>query len=193
MTDVLSELLAHRAVLDDIVEKLVPQIESAAEALVTCLCGGGKILLFGNGGSAGDAQHIAAELVGRYLAPRRPLSAIALTTDSSIITAIANDYSFDIIFERQIEALARPGDLVIGISTSGESLNIVRGIEKARMIGCCTIGLLGRHGGRVASVCDYPLVVPAEHTARIQEMHIIIGHILCQIVDDASRSGRLNK
>ncbi|CAA7621843.1 D-sedoheptulose 7-phosphate isomerase [Magnetospirillum sp. UT-4] len=153
------------------------------EACATALDGGGKVLFFGNGGSAADAQHLAAELVVRYRAERRALAAIALTTDTSILTACANDYSFDHVFARQIEALARPGDVAIGISTSGNSPNVLRALEAARALGCVAAGLSGRDGGAMVGLCDPLVVVPSPVTARIQEMHILIGHALCDLLE----------
>jgi D-sedoheptulose 7-phosphate isomerase len=148
-----------------------------------CIKKGNKILLFGNGGSAADAQHIAAELTGRFLKERRGLAGIALTTDTSAITAIGNDYGFDHIFARQVEALAVPGDLLIGISTSGNSKNVVNALKLGTGIGCTNIGLSGRDGGLMNDLCEINLVVPSDVTARIQEMHILIGHILCAEID----------
>ncbi len=150
------------------------------------LAGGGKILFFGNGGSAADAQHLAAELVVRYRVNRRALAAIALTTDTSILTAAANDLSFDDIFARQIEALARPGDVAIGISTSGRSPNVLKGLAAAQSIGAVAAGLAGRDGGLMAGQCDPLIVVPSEVTARIQEMHILIGHSLCDHLEQSA-------
>jgi D-sedoheptulose 7-phosphate isomerase len=146
---------------------------------------GNKILLCGNGGSAADAQHIAAELTGRYKTERMALPAIALTTDTSALTAIGNDYGYDIIFSRQVEALARPGDMLIGISTSGNSQNVLNAFQSARNIGCATMALSGRDGGRMKSAADFNLIVPSDNTPRIQEMHILIGHIICQAIDDS--------
>jgi D-sedoheptulose 7-phosphate isomerase len=140
---------------------------------------GGKLLFFGNGGSAADAQHIAAELVVRYKTDRRPIAAISLTTDTSTLTACGNDMGFEALFERQIEALGRPGDVAIGISTSGKSPNVLRGLRQARKGGLKTIGLSGGNGGEMATVCDSMITVPSPVTARIQEMHITIGHMLC--------------
>jgi D-sedoheptulose 7-phosphate isomerase len=140
---------------------------------------GGKLLFFGNGGSAADAQHIAAELVIRYGKDRKAIAAIALTTDTSTLTACANDLGFDSLFERQIEALGRPGDVAIGISTSGRSQNVLRGFKQARSGGLKTVGLSGGTGGDMAALCDAFIVVPSPVTARIQEMHITIGHMLC--------------
>ncbi len=148
-------------------------------AAVESIRGGGKILLFGNGGSAADCQHIATELTIRFIADRAPIAAIALTTDSSALTACGNDLGFDEIFARQIEALARPGDLALGISTSGNSENVIRGLKKARELGAVAAGFGGKSGGPMATVADPYLIVPSQTTARIQEMHIILGHVLC--------------
>jgi len=145
---------------------------------------GGKVLFFGNGGSAADAQHLAAELVGRYLKDRRALPAIALTGNSSIVTCIGNDYGFDDIFKRQIEALCEPGDVAFGVSTSGNSRNVIAGLEAARAIGARAIGLTGASGGRMLEACDECLLFPSDDTPRIQEGHTLIGHILCEIVED---------
>jgi D-sedoheptulose 7-phosphate isomerase len=153
--------------------------------MIAALRSGRKILLFGNGGSAADAQHLAAELVNRYRRARPALAALALTTDTSILTAIANDASFEEVFSRQIEALGEPGDVAIAISTSGRSPNVVRAVETARRLGLRTIGLLGRDGGLVAPLVDVPLIVPAEETPRIQEVHITLGHILCDLIESA--------
>jgi D-sedoheptulose 7-phosphate isomerase len=162
----------------------LPLIEKAARTIAECLKRGGKTLFFGNGGSASDSQHLAAELVGRYEKERRGLAAIALTTDTSILTAVANDYQFDRIFERQIEALGRKGDVAVGISTSGGSKNVLLGLKKAKELGLYTIGLAGRTGGELAGSVDLAIVVPALKTARIQECHILIGHIICERVDE---------
>ncbi len=154
-----------------------------ADAVLDCLRNGGKILWMGNGGSAADCQHLAAEFMVRYKAERRPLPSIALTTDSSLLTAHTNDYDFESLFARQIEALARPGDLVVGISTSGNSGNVIQGIEQAASMGVKTASLLGRDGGKLAAMADCSVIVPCDETARIQEVHIFIGHWLCEIVD----------
>jgi len=148
---------------------------------------GRKILICGNGGSAADAQHIAAELTGRYKIERKGLPAIALTTDTSALTAIGNDYGYEHVFSRQVEALARKGDLLIGISTSGNSRNVIYALQKAKEIGCRTIGFSGKGGGKMNDVCDLNIIVPSDDTARIQEMHIMIGHILCQLIDNEYR------
>ena len=158
-------------------------LEIAAKLCIESLQSGGKILIFGNGGSAADAQHIAAELVGRYKAERKGLAAIALTTDTSVLTSIGNDYGYERVFDRQVEALANKGDAVIGISTSGSSANVISALKLANDLGCKTIGLSGRDGGEMNEICDINLVVPAEDTPRIQEMHIVIGHTICHLVD----------
>jgi D-sedoheptulose 7-phosphate isomerase len=145
---------------------------------------GGKLLIMGNGGSAADAQHIAAEFVGRFFKERRALPAIALNTNTSSLTAIANDYSYEDIFSRQVEALAKPGDVVIGISTSGNSKNVVEGIKKADSLGCLTVGLTGRSGGKLKDVAKMVIRVDSDSTPIIQEMHIAIGHMISNIVED---------
>lgn len=164
----------------------------AFAVLVECACrsldAGGKLLLFGNGGSAGDAQHIATELVVRYEGTRRALPAIALTTDTSILTASGNDFGFDAIFARQVDALARPEDLVIGISTSGESANVLQALEMAREKGAVAAGLTGCGGGKMREVADPLVVVPSSRVCRIQEMHILIGHLLCGAIEHHLRS-----
>ena len=145
---------------------------------------GGKLILIGNGGSAADCQHIAAELVGRFKKDRRAMPAIALTVDTSSLTALGNDYGFDAIFERQVEALAQKNDVVVGISTSGNSENIVRALKQANAIGTETIGLVGNNGGRIKEVANLSIVVPSDDTARIQEVHITIGHVICELLEE---------
>ncbi|PZO89593.1 MAG: phosphoheptose isomerase [Sphingomonas sanxanigenens] len=162
-------------------------IDPVAEQLAQALRAGGKFLIMGNGGSAADAQHIAAELVGRYKIERPGLAAIALSTDSSILTAWSNDYSYDTVFSRQVEALARPGDIVWGISTSGNSGNVVRAFEAARAIGATTFGLLGRDGGRLGGLSDISITVPLAATDQIQTAHLLIYHALCAHLDEAFR------
>lgn len=156
-----------------------------AQMMIAALKNGNKVLLFGNGGSAGDAQHIAAELTGRFVKERRGLPGIALTTDSSALTAIGNDYGYDRVFSRQVEALGVKGDVLVGISTSGNSVNVLEALKLGREIGCATLGLSGRDGGKMNDVCDINLVIPSSVTARIQEMHIMVGHILCELIDEA--------
>lgn len=172
----------HQSVIAAL-EPLVPSIVAVAEAMRHCLKSGGKILLMGNGGSAADSQHIAAEIVGRYKKERKGMPAIALTTDTSILTSVGNDYGFDFIFSRQVEALCTPADLVMGFSTSGNSRNVVLAIEKAKEIGAVTVGMTGGTGGKLASLCDHNLIMPSADTPRIQEAHIFIGHSLCDLVE----------
>ena len=160
-------------------------VARAAHIIVATILSGGKILIFGNGGSAADAQHIAAELVNRLNHDRPPIPAIALTTDTSILTSIGNDSSFDQLFERQLRALGRAGDVAIAISTSGNSSNVLRAVAAARELGIVTIGLAGRDGGKLADIVDLALTVEAESTQHIQETHITIGHILCEIIEDS--------
>ena len=160
------------------------QVYSIADLIYESFKKSGKLLLCGNGGSAADAQHIAAELVGRYKEERKGLKAIALTTDTSAITSIANDFGYDYIFSRQIEAIADNGDVVIGISTSGKSKNVISALKMASHLGCKTIGLSGNNGMLMSKICDENLSVPSDNTPRIQEMHIILGHILCLLIDN---------
>jgi D-sedoheptulose 7-phosphate isomerase len=166
-----------------VLQNMVPELLEAAEIIVASIQAGGKLILFGNGGSAGDAQHIAAELVGRFERERRALPAIALTTNSSTLTAIGNDYGYNKVFSRQVEAWAGPGDAVIGITTSGNSPNVLEGIAAAKLKGAKTIGMTGEKGGKLASEVDLCLKVPSSSTARIQESHILIGHLLCLLID----------
>ncbi|MGC2461728.1 MAG: SIS domain-containing protein, partial [Steroidobacteraceae bacterium] len=157
--------------------------ERVAETIVQTLRSGNKLMLCGNGGSAADSLHLAAEFTGRFVKDRKPLAALALSTDSPALTCIANDYTFDEIFSRQVLALGRPGDCLLAISTSGNSRNVIRAVEAARSIGVRTIGLLGREGGLLRGMCDLVIVVPSPTTARIQEAHIFIGHTLCAMVE----------
>lgn len=161
------------------------QVARAAELMIESVRSGGKILTFGNGGSAADAQHIAAELVNRFTYDRPPLAAIALTTDTSILTSIANDSGFDLLFERQVRALGRPGDVALAISTSGNSPNVLRGVIAARQIGMKAIALAGRDGGELAPLADVAIVVGSDSTQHVQETHITIGHILCDLLETA--------
>jgi D-sedoheptulose 7-phosphate isomerase len=165
-------------------KEYAPRIEAVARRMANVLRRGGKLLFFGNGGSAADAQHLAAEFVNRFLRDRGPLAAVALTTDTSALTSIGNDLGFDQVFARQVEALARPGDLVVAISTSGNSPNVLRGVEAARRLGCATVGLTGGSGGLLATAVDEVFVVPSTETPRIQETHITLGHALCAVVDE---------
>ena len=172
----------HQNVMKQL-ESLLPQIDTVGQVMRECLQRGNKILLMGNGGSAADSQHIAAEIVGRYKRERRGLPAIALTTDTSILTAVGNDYGFDYVFSRQVEALCDPQDVVVGISTSGNSGNVVKAIEVAKQIGAITVLFSGGSGGKLADMCDYALVMPSKETARIQEAHLFIAHSVCEIMD----------
>ncbi len=183
-TLITQEFEAHQQSIHAVMKTMHEPLEKAAKLLIQTLQNGNKVLLCGNGGSAADAQHIAAELTGRYKSERRGLPAIALTTDTSALTAISNDYGYERVFARQVEALANKNDLLIGISTSGNSNNILLALQEAKALGCATLGLSGKDGGRMNEICDINLVVPANDTPRIQEMHILFGHILCHVVDD---------
>jgi D-sedoheptulose 7-phosphate isomerase len=176
-----SSIAAKQALLSD--SQIVAILSQAAGLVISSLKNGNKILIFGNGGSAADAQHLAAELVGRFAFDRPALPAIALTVDTSCITAVANDHGFDQVFSRQIEALARPGDVAIGISTSGNSINVIAGIQAAKKIGVHTIGLTGRSGGKLLPIVDLCICAPTGETPRIQECHNLIGHILSELVE----------
>jgi len=183
MEMIASEMKAHQETIERCIEEIQNYIYTACILSMETMKSGNKILVFGNGGSAADAQHIAAELVGRYKTERRGLPAIALSTDTSALTAIGNDYGYDRVFDRQVEALANEGDLLIGISTSGNSANVNNALKLGRELGCKTIGFSGKEGGKMNALCDLNIVVPSNDTPRIQEMHIMIGHILCQGID----------
>ena len=183
LAEITSQLTSHREVIARIETELTPLIADTVTLLVETFTNGGKLLVMGNGGSAADAQHFVAEIVGRFKMERRALPAVALSTDTSILTAIGNDYGFEVVFSRQVEALALPGDLVVGISTSGNSPNVLKALELARSMGCRTVGLLGRDGGSIKSVCDVALVVSTTDTPRVQEGHITIIHILCDLME----------
>ena len=174
----------HLHLIEVIEEQCAHSILAVGITMVDVLTSGGTIYWCGNGGSAGDAQHLAAELVGRFKADRRALRSVALSTDSSVLTCIANDYSFDSIFSRQLEALGRPGDLLVGISTSGNSSNVLRAFECANELGLHTVGLLGKDGGKAKALVDHSIVIPSSTTARIQEAHILIGHCLCDLIEE---------
>jgi len=178
------EFSSHLETINNVIGSMENEIEKASQIIVDALKNGNKVLLCGNGGSAADAQHIAAELTGRYKTERRGLPGIALTTDTSALTAIGNDYGYDRVFDRQVESLANNGDVVIGISTSGNSKNVVSALKLAQELGCQTVGLTGRDGGAMNDVCDVNLIVPSDNTPRIQEMHILFGHTICQIIDN---------
>ncbi len=179
----------HVETIQSLLDSKLDEIEQTGRVICRTLAAGNKILLCGNGGSAADAQHIAAELVGRYEQQRRAFPAIALTTDTSALTALSNDFGYEEVFARQVLGLAREGDLLIAISTSGKSPNIVKAVTEAKRIGCQTLALTGCSGEPLASLCDSALVVPSERTSRVQEAHITIGHLWCEMVDRAVSAG----
>lgn len=180
---IVTQLQEHRELMTRIENELAASIASLAQRLIETFQIGNKLLIMGNGGSAADAQHFAGEIVSRFRIERPGLPAIALSTDSSIMTAIGNDYGFERIFARQVEALAAPGDAVIGISTSGNSPNVYAALQIARQAGCSTIGLLGKDGGTIKELCDIPLIIPSQDTPRVQEGHITVIHILCDLIE----------
>ena len=182
---ILDEFKKHIAVSSKTMESISDLIEIAANICINSLKNGNKILLIGNGGSAADAQHIAAEIIGRYKLERKGLPAIALTTDTSVITSISNDFGYLSVFTRQVEALANKDDVLIAISTGGSSSNIISAIKLAKELNCKTIGFSGRDGGAFNDLCDVNLLVASDDTPRIQEMHILIGHTICQLIDNA--------
>lgn len=185
MTFITKKAMAeHIQTIELVRETLADSIEYVAHHLSTSLANGGTLFWCGNGGSAADSQHLAAELVGRFRKNRRPLRSIALTTDTSVLTCVANDYSYDDIFARQLEALGRSGDALLAISTSGNSENVLRALNAAKNLGITTIALLGKDGGPCKNVADHALIIPSQNTARIQETHILIGHILCELVEE---------
>jgi D-sedoheptulose 7-phosphate isomerase len=180
---ILKELNEHKNVIEKMIIKLENEIIKVCDVVCDGLKNGSTIYLCGNGGSAADAQHIAAELTGRFKKERKGLAAIALTTDTSAITAISNDYGYEYVFQRQFEALAKEEDILIGISTSGNSKNVNNALKQARKMNCKTVGFSGKDGGLMNNCCDINLIIPSDETPRIQEMHILIGHILCEAVD----------
>jgi len=182
---ILNEFKKHIAVSSKTMEAISDLIEIAANICINSLKNGNKILLIGNGGSAADAQHIAAEIIGRYKEERKGLPAIALTTDSSVITSISNDFGYLSVFTRQVEALANKDDVLITISTGGSSPNIISALKLAKELDCRTIGFSGKDGGAFNDLCDVNLLVASDDTPRIQEMHILIGHTICQLIDNA--------
>ena len=181
-----AELQAHRQIVEKM-PTLAPRINECAQIIINALKNGNKLLICGNGGSAADSQHFAAELTGRYKCERNPLPAVALSTDTSALSAIGNDYGFEFVFERQVRALGRSGDVFVGISTSGNSANVLKAADSARQNGMQIIALLGKDGGTMKSY-ENAIIVPSSDTARIQEMHILIIHTLCAAIDDAFRS-----
>ena len=189
-SDVLARSLEeHLKTIQALIDSRLAEIEAAGSLIWEALKSGNKILLCGNGGSAADAQHIAAELVGRYELERRAFPAISLTTDTSAITAVSNDYGYEEVFARQVEALAVAGDVLIAISTSGKSPSVVKAADQARALGCKTIALTGCSGEPLTSHCDLAVVVPSDRTSRVQEAHITIGHLWCEIVDKVLAEG----
>jgi len=176
--------IEHRKVIEKTLEYINKDLKDVGQIIVDCIGGSGCLFWCGNGGSAADSQHLAAELVGRFKKNRKPLRSVALTTDSSVLTCIANDFSYEEIFSRQIEALARKDDVLIVISTSGVSANITKALGVCKLLGVKTIALLGKDGGQARSLADYSIVIPSESTARIQEAHILIGHILCDLIEN---------
>lgn len=178
-----AQIIEHQQLVAEMLRLLVDDIAQLASTCAQALEAGHKIILFGNGGSAADAQHIAAELSGRFERDRRALAALAITTDTSALTAIGNDLGFENIFARQVEALAKPGDVLIGLSTSGKSLNVHRAFEVGKAMQCKCIALTGGNGGALVGLCHQSIVVPSQNTARIQEMHILIGHLVCRVIE----------
>lgn len=175
----------------NISQKLMQDIALAAESIVDAYRAGGRLILFGNGGSAADAQHIACELVGRFLSERKPLDAVALGTNVPTLTSIANDYGYGRVLEREVTAAAKPCDVVMGISTSGDSPNVARALARAKKIGCTTIAMTGRTGGKLKGTADILLNVPSNVTPRIQESHILIGHIICELVEKSAKENQI--
>ena len=189
-SDVLARSLEeHLKTIQALIDSRLPEIEAAGSLIWDALKSGNKILLCGNGGSAADAQHIAAELVGRYEQHRRAFPAISLTTDTSALTAVSNDYGYEEVFARQVEALAVAGDVLIAISTSGKSPSVIKAADQARALGCRTIALTGCSGEPLTAHCDLAVVVPSDRTSRVQEAHITIGHLWCEIVDKVVAEG----
>lgn len=176
-------LLESIQVKEEILRNQIESIYGIAQLMIDCLKKDGKVIVFGNGGSASDSQHIAAELVGRFKRDRSPLAGIALTTNTSIITSLANDYGYDVVFSRQVEALGKKNDVVLGISTSGKAKSVILGIKQAKKMGIKTVALSGSDGGEVVKLADVSLVVPSKVTARIQEAHITIAHIICEMIE----------
>jgi len=188
MEKIINQIKDSIAVKEKVLRDLVGLINQAAQVCIASLKNGGKILICGNGGSAADAQHISGELVGRFKKERKGFPAIALTTDTSIITAWANDYDFATIFSRQVEAQGKKGDVLLGLSTSGNSENVIKAVEQGKKQGLKTIGLLGKGGGKLKDLCDLSMVVPSKDTPRIQEAHMLVYHILCDLIEEALSS-----
>ena len=180
---IIEAFAGHSKLIELVKSDLSDEIEEVGLMLAQSLVAGGTVFWCGNGGSAADSQHLAAELVGRFKNDRQPLRSLALTTDTSVLTCISNDYSYESIFARQLEALGRPGDVLIGITTSGNSANVKQAFKSAKKIEVKTVSLLGKDGGDCKSLADHSLLIPSYDTARIQEMHILIGHILCELIE----------
>jgi len=178
-------LLESIQIKEELLRSYISQIKEMSELMIEALRKNGKVMLFGNGGSAADSQHIAAELVGRFKKDRTPMAAIALTTNTSVLTSLANDYGYEVVFAKQVEALGQKNDIAIGISTSGKAKNVALGIKQAKKMGIRTVALTGGDGGEIAKLADTSLVVPSAVTARVQETHITIGHIICELVEQA--------
>ncbi len=184
MSRIAENFAEHQKVMAKVAETCAQDIAVIGQLMVDVLAQGGTIYWCGNGGSAADSQHLAAELVGRFKGDRRALRSAALSTDSSVLTCVANDYSYDSIFSRQIEALGRSGDLLVGISTSGNSGNVLKAFEAAQQLGLHTVGLLGKDGGKAKTMAGHSVVIPSNATARIQEAHILIGHTFCDLIEE---------
>ncbi len=182
-TSDISKMLTESSELIKGSVSLVPEIQKIIEIITDCIKNGNKVILFGNGGSAADAQHVAAEFIGRYKLERKSYPAVSLTTDTSILTSISNDYSYDLVFSRQCESLVTKGDVVVGISTSGNSKNVEKGLLTAKRARAITIGFLGNKGGIIKKIVDVPIIVNSSSTPRIQEVHRVIFHIICEIVE----------
>jgi len=186
MQDIIKQAIQDNITLHENLFDIIPKIEAAAKVMLDCISKGNKIMFAGNGGSAADAQHLAAELVNRFLMERSPIAGLALTTDTSVITSIGNDYSFDDLFLKQVIALGIKGDVLFSISTSGNSVNIIKAICVAKDMGIITVGMTGSSGGKMKALVDYLISVPSSETPRIQEAHILIGHIICEIIERMS-------
>jgi len=184
MNRISSSFFEHQEIISLVQKHCEEEIRAVGELMVRVLKQDGAIYWCGNGGSAADSQHLAAELVGRFNGDRRALRSAALSTDSSVLTCVANDYSFDVVFARQVEALGRPGDLLVGISTSGNSENVLCALRVAKALGLQTVGLLGKDGGEAKALVDHGIIIPSVVTARIQEAHILIGHCLCDLIEE---------
>lgn len=182
--DYLALIDEHAQTIAAMKNECLGDIAAFADACRAAITSGHTVYLMGNGGSACDCQHFAAELVGRFQKERRAMASVALTTDTSILTALANDYGFEVVFSRQVEALVKPGDVVVGLSTSGNSPNIVKGLEKAKEQGAVTIGMTGRSGGKLKAICDICICIPSDVTARIQEAHLLVEHLVCQRIEE---------